>query len=863
SKRIGGYYNGGFGFKGFIAEMIIYDTSLGLQDFNTVEQYLHYKYAPPISLGPDIHIPYGFCDTLTHAGERFTSYLWSTAETTDTIMISKSGVFSVTVTDIFGFTSTDEINVYYNDINQPIDTAICLYDTLYWNTGLTGDYMFFWTGDTVPADAVLPIYETGQYFGIIRDNEDCEYHTDTITVFVDPFEDIMSLGNDDTVLCAGNTLFLEDGYESGNSYLWSDGSTGEAYLVNVAGEVSVTVTNINNCTGFDTINISEISGTAPVPGFSYSGICFGEYTQFTDSSYANDSSNIVWWEWAFGDGNLETIQNPGNQYQAAGEYPVTLIVKTDSECSNTLKKFIEIHPLPVADFSPVKGCSNTALSFTDLSHVLGEQISSWYWDFDDGDTDSISEPLHQYSEQGVYHIYLQAISEYGCMSDTVKDMEIRPGAEVDFSYGSACKGQTVSFYDLSEPFINQTVTWYWTFGNGNSSHDQNPLYTYNSTGDFNVTLFVTQPANGCISLLSKTVHVANLPVAAFNTDEACLNKPYQFTDMSYCADTAITLWRWSLGDSIISNQANPAIIFNDTGDYSVQLTAVSSYGCSNSITQNIHVNPLPDAAFTFTPNFGNPPLMVYFTNLSSGASQFLWNFGDEQAGEAENPIHLFQDIGQYNICMTAISGKGCRDSSYGSVKVLNVIADLVIYEVRTTTDNDYMTVWVDFINSSTFAIDSVQLELQVEGNASIRETWYGRLQPGSAATYKFIATYRITPNNQPAYICVEGQILGGYTDSNPVDNRKCVIFENTFVVFEPYPNPANDKIYIEFIIPTKENVEVQIFNSAGQNVGIYTIENPDIGLNRYILETQTLRNGVYNYTLYYNELKETRRFFKE
>ena len=75
--------------------------------------YLMNKYAPPVSLGPDTTIAHGFCPYTLYAGPRFTSYLWSTGSTADSIVVNESGDYWVEVVDIFGRTSRDTIHVQY------------------------------------------------------------------------------------------------------------------------------------------------------------------------------------------------------------------------------------------------------------------------------------------------------------------------------------------------------------------------------------------------------------------------------------------------------------------------------------------------------------------------------------------------------------------------------------------------------------------------------------------------------------------------------------------------------------------------------------------------------------------------------
>ena len=127
-----------------IAEIIAFNTVNDSLRYS-VNEYLVNKYFPDqnthVSLGLDIHIPYGFCDTAitTAYNPDFISYQWSTGETDSVIHVNRSGRYTVTVTNSFGVTSTDNISVYFPEHFQMQDTTICAGDTIYWNIGLDSD----------------------------------------------------------------------------------------------------------------------------------------------------------------------------------------------------------------------------------------------------------------------------------------------------------------------------------------------------------------------------------------------------------------------------------------------------------------------------------------------------------------------------------------------------------------------------------------------------------------------------------------------------------------------------------------------------------------------------------------------------
>jgi len=198
--------------NGSFAEIILFSKVLNDSSIKLVEQYLRYKYAPPVNLGYDIHIPYGFCDTTIDAGERFVNYLWNTGDTTQTISINKSGEYSVKVTDIFGFESYDTIRVYYPEMTQQLtDSTICFYDTIQWNAGLRDtNYTFLWQDNST--DSIINIYSEGNYYVQITDTNSCSYYSDTIHINIDNYPITTTLGDDDT-LCSHQNIYLKNGMD--------------------------------------------------------------------------------------------------------------------------------------------------------------------------------------------------------------------------------------------------------------------------------------------------------------------------------------------------------------------------------------------------------------------------------------------------------------------------------------------------------------------------------------------------------------------------------------------------------------------------------------------------------------------------
>ncbi|MCS7298109.1 MAG: PKD domain-containing protein [Bacteroidia bacterium] len=182
-----------------------------------------------------------------------------------------------------------------------------------------------------------------------------------------------------------------------------------------------------------------------------------------------------------------------------------------------------------------------------------------------------------------------------------------------------------------------------------------------SPGNYSVRLLSSDPAYATSSL---TLTVSAPPVADFRPETGlrfCVGEPIQFSDQSQNA-TAV---RWDFGDGEGSNERNPTHTYNQPGRYVVTLTAFVGTACRDTISRAIEIVPLPQASFTT-----NPPTLILpeqnvatFTNTSTGAVSYQWDFGNGQTSTAENPSATYEREGEYLVVLTAISAEGCKDTA--------------------------------------------------------------------------------------------------------------------------------------------------------------------------------------------------------
>ncbi|MFA6225266.1 MAG: PKD domain-containing protein [Methanoregula sp.] len=229
--------------------------------------------------------------------------------------------------------------------------------------------------------------------------------------------------------------------------------------------------------------------------------------QFLDSSTNSPTS----WSWSFGDGGTSALQNPSHTYATAGTYTVTLTA-TNTDGSNTVTKigYITVtYAIPVAGFTSnvTSGATPLYVQFTDISTYTP---TSWSWTFGDGGTATTQSPIYEYTDEGTYTVSLTATNSAGSNTTystgyiTVESIVFPVVSfSADVKYGTI--PLTVQFTDTSS---YTPTSCGWSFGDGSSSTEENPVHTYTTAGSYSVTHTATN-AGGSRTLTSSNYITAS------------------------------------------------------------------------------------------------------------------------------------------------------------------------------------------------------------------------------------------------------------------------------------------------------------------------------------------------------------------
>ncbi len=533
---------------------------------------------------------------------------------------SATTIFTVTGTDANGCSSTDDIEITVfplpiADFIAPAD--VCLGNPTVFTDNSNGTGLVYsWSfGDGSPVDATASpshIYAADGTFVVnlsLTDANGCQASAaSTATVYPLPSAAMNLFDGQD--FCENEPIQFENQSVGGAlDLLWDFGdnaflpafpntfSTLEnpifAYPNFAFGPFTVRlgVTDAAGC--YDQAQVTVIIHDNPIANFSANIVCEGNQSQFLDESSVYVST-IDTWNWNFGDGTgTSSSQNPMYMYGDSGTYTVQLDIQTDDGCVGSVTQDVLVNPTPEVALSGIDTCLNDETVFENLSSPQDNTIDSWDWEFGDGLTANGVGAAHTYLDHGDFIVTLTATSDSGCAASGSTNIKVFPNPEPAFNLVQAegCAPHEVLYVNQTTLATGFLANYNWDFGNGSTSNESIPVYTYQDSGYYDITLSATS-AEGCNSLIfvANAVRVNITPAAEFTILDdrvSLLNAEVEFTDAS---DHGL-IWSWNLGDGTLSSVLNPVHVYTEPGNYDVILT-VTNGDCEDVAFGQVKVEPI-------------------------------------------------------------------------------------------------------------------------------------------------------------------------------------------------------------------------------------------------------------------------------
>ena len=481
---------------------------------------------------------------------------------------------------------------------------------------------------------------------------------------------------DQTDGCAPFTvMFTDQSSENVTNWEWSfpggdpSSSTDPNPVVtyNTAGMYDVTLI-VSNAAGMSESTQTSyiVVGDVPVAGFN--SAVDGAGVDFTNTSTDADS-----YLWDFGDGETSTESDPSHTYVEDGPYTVSLTATNECGSVTVTDVVIIFADAPVAFFTAnqTDGCVPFTVNFENLS---SENSESFEWSFPGGDPSSSTDenPIVTYNSPGTYSVTLTAFNINGSDEVTFTDY-ITVGDVPTADFSPNLTGNIVDFTNLS----TDADSYSWSFGDGGSSTEADPTHTYNQVGMYTVQLIATNECGSDTATVQIEV-IVEIPTAGFGADsqEGCVPFTVQFFDDSEGEPTA---WNWMFpgGTPSSSTEQDPVVTYNAAGVYSVSLTVTNLAG-TNTLNQLefIEVGDVPEAEFSFAIDMAD----VMFTNLSTGATTYTWDFGDGQMSAQASPTHTYQQSGIYTVMLTATNACGSTSFTQEVTVMLDAVDEITFLD---------------------------------------------------------------------------------------------------------------------------------------------------------------------------------------
>ena len=357
-------------------------------------------------------------------------------------------------------------------------------------------------------------------------------------------------------------------------------------------------------------------------------------------TFTNASSGGVSYVWGFGDGNSNTSVDPTNSFsnntQFIEVYDVDLIVLSANSCTDTSTQSITVYPELDITFTafPDSGCSPLEVTFPPAVGAVG-----WDWDFDDGGvTSSQQTPTHTFVNSTTndenHSIRLVASSPFGCVDTSYQNVLVKPkpSAGISVDINSGCHPLQVEYTNSSTGGLD----FLWNFGDNNTSNSVSVLvqHIFSNTSSASIdygTELIVSTTDGCSDTADLSVTVFPEIISEFfaNDTAGCHPLEISFVEQTKGADTL----KWGFGNGFFSSNNSEIVTYSNSSNanvdnLTVELVAVSQFGCSDTVDQEILVYPKPLAQFVAFPVLGCQPLTSSFTNSSTVGSTYSWVLGD-------------------------------------------------------------------------------------------------------------------------------------------------------------------------------------------------------------------------------------------
>ena len=613
--------------------------------------------------------------TQLDAGSGFDTYLWAhSGESVQSVGVSNSGLYTVTVTNSYDCSNSDQINVIVHSNPIPEITGnpiICPGLTTNLDAG-GGFSSYLWSNSSNTQSSDYAV--GGMAYVTVTDVNSC-VGVDSLMLSVNP-QIVPVLTASKLFVCIGDEVELSvTGSGAGGSYLWDNGlGAGQIQNPTILGttEYLVTLTDFNNCQEIGAITITGVDVPVLTVSTDDTLICKGSSLNIS----VTGAASYTWFP------SYGLSSTAGSVVVASPEVTtVYSIIGTNemggTECTANIQSNIEVNDLRVTLPIANTVCRNEIVTiFASVTGGGQPYQYTWY-------ANSVLRP-----ETG------------SSIVDTVKADKNYQVQVVDANDCVLSESVTYSNYPelVMEPYINKDTVCPndAVLFNASISGGTGSPYQFIFDGHYSSTILTVYPKetytyslqvqDGCETINdSITIYTYPIPYLDFVADAygGCEPKEIKFTSISNPTGL-INNYNWNFGDADDNNLSindSPKHIYNKQGVYDVKLRVLTINGCFVDTTKSklIHIEPKPSLDFVAEPPYVSilhPE--IYFKNKSKDKDSltYVWDFGTGDLSNIQSPEYMYKNVGNYEVELVGKTAYGCLDTIY---KLVEVKPEVVIY----------------------------------------------------------------------------------------------------------------------------------------------------------------------------------------
>ncbi|NBV08035.1 MAG: PKD domain-containing protein [Flavobacteriia bacterium] len=617
---------------------------------------------PPVNAGNDVSICPGTTIQLTATGA--TTYTWETGTANGgnyTPLINET----LTVTGIGNNNCVNQdsmtITLYPNAVvNAGPDVSLCLGSST--TLTATGSNTYQWNNGIINGQTFTP--PLGVTTNIVTGTS-VDGCTNTDTMILTIWSNPSLNAGPNQIVCEGDSTVLTA--TGAVTYQWTGGVTNNVYFVpQTSGLWIVSGIDSNGCNGIDTLTI-----TIPQPTVfagNDTSICPG----FSIPLNATLSNTYQW---------ITNTVN-GNQFTPQNSQAISVIGFDVNLCPAYDTLLVTVFPTPIVNAGPdIQVCSGTSVTIT------GSGVNTYVWNNGLINGQTFTPPV------GIVNYTVTGTDVNGCIDTDIMQLTVWANPIVNAGASqNICEGAPTS---VSGSGAN-TYVW-----NNNVQNGVSFVPTVNNT--YNV---IGTDLNGCIGADSLIINIEPASIPSFSAPilEGC--NPFTVNLTNTSIGTPYTNAQWDMGNGSVFNSMTPVIYtYQQAGCYDVELTLTTALGCvwDTMVPNYFCDHPLPIADF-----LPNPALLTDLDNMStmlnnsSGASFYVWDFGDGVGTSTEfEPSYFFPNdqTANFLVSLIAITNYGCLDTAM-MVVTLNETQLLFVPNTFTPDGNEYNQNWFPVITAA-------------------------------------------------------------------------------------------------------------------------------------------------------------------